>query len=88
MGLGRKAELARGPKLGKGAGRVCGCPGWEPGLHQYSGDWEEGESEKQRRAVFARRFRYSLGVGLAKPPESGVPRGLSIDGDQGYCYCV
>lgn len=44
LGLGRKAGLATCPKLGEGSGRVLGCRGTQPGLHHYSGDWDEGGS--------------------------------------------
>lgn len=73
LGLGRKAGLAKGPKLKEGAGSVRGCPRTEPGLHHYSGDWDEGGSEELQRAASSRRLRSSQGIGLPTPP--GGPPG-------------
>lgn len=69
LGLGRKAGLATGPKLGEGAGRGCGrvrgCPGTEPGLHHYSGD--------EMRADPRSYGEQPLHAGLDLPGESASP---------------
>lgn len=88
LGLGRKAELATYPKLGEGAGRVLGCRGTEPGLHHYSGDWDEGGSEELRRAASARRIKSSQGIGLPVPQESGVHHCPARRGEKGQRCCL
>lgn len=88
LGLGRKAELATCPKLGEGAGRVLGCRGTEPGLHHYSGDWDEGGSEELRRAASARRIKSSQGIGLPVPQESGVHQCPARSGEKGQRCCL
>lgn len=86
-GPGEEGGTCSGLKPGEGAGRVRGCPGSEPGLHHYSGDWGEGGAAELRGAASALRLRSSQGTGLQTPQASGIRWGRARSGEPGQRYC-
>lgn len=71
LGLGRKAGLATGPRLGEGAGRVGGWPGTEPRLHQCPGGRDEGRSGELRSSRLRTQAWISPGLGLLALQDRG-----------------